>query len=65
MEETVEHVLKKCKACKKERRILKEELQAVGYGIIFPPKILRSRIKKIISMKPIFKKARKNILHNM
>ncbi len=30
IEETVEHVLKKCKAYKKERRILKEELQAVG-----------------------------------
>ncbi len=30
IEETVEHVLKKCKAFKKERRILKEELQAVG-----------------------------------
>ncbi len=30
IEETVEHVLKKCKAYNKERRILKEELQAVG-----------------------------------
>ncbi len=30
IEKTVEHVLKKCKAYKKERRVLKEDLQAVG-----------------------------------